>query len=591
MTTVTNAQVETKGRPIGQPEIDAFLREIARIAPWETWAEKLAMRKHPLPLQKLIPTAKVCPLFWSTTSTTRQETRKLLEWLASLRRRRHKREAPSDWNALVTEWLDDHRQQSTTVDDALCCLAWAHAMPRLALRTEAEVWAALFAKLVNEAIDVSTVDLDDASADQILLSQLMGTELPLTMAYSFPKIELCEGLAENGRRNLNEGLIELLDGEGIPHARVDGAWAALLGCWTRATYLDRKLKGTRVDKDARLQFEWLVRQSIRWSRSDGSLLLGDPFTDCRGLIEAALEAGGDQVDRELAMIQRGALSEDDSEYALPPAGEHSEWAEVALLRSDWSRRGIALAVNYGVQPLANELQVGGTTVWMGDMEPVISVDGQRLKTSGSWEQVCWFADDDVDYLELELTLQDGWRVQRQYLLAREEEFLFLADALIGTKPGSVEYRLEMPTEAPLDWIAEEQHTELQMVASKPLGWAMPLALCEWNSDRRAGVYDGNSLTMTRHGSALYAPIFYDLAPSRRRKPRTWRQLTVAESLEILPADVAVAYRVQSGSQQWAFYRSLGPAGNRTFLGQNITSEFVAGRFDEEGELDSLIEIE
>jgi hypothetical protein len=86
-------------------------------------------------------------------------------------------------------------------------------------------------------------------------------------------------------------------------------------------------------------------------------------------------------------------------------------------------------------------------------------------------------------------------------------------------------------------------------------------------------------------------MFFDLDPKRAKKQRTWRQLTVAEWMDIMPRDVAVGYRAQSGRAQWLFYRSLAPAGNRTLLGHNIAGEFTAGRFRSTGRYDEWIEIE
>jgi hypothetical protein len=81
-------------------------------------------------------------------------------------------------------------------------------------------------------------------------------------------------------------------------------------------------------------------------------------------------------------------------------------------------------------------------------------------------------------------------------------------------------------------------------------------------------------------------MLFDLDPQRSKKCRTWRRLTVSESLQALPRDAAVGFRAQSGSDQWLVYRSLGPAANRAVLGQNISSEFYAGRFKTE---DGLVE--
>jgi hypothetical protein len=100
-----------------------------------------------------------------------------------------------------------------------------------------------------------------------------------------------------------------------------------------------------------------------------------------------------------------------------------------------------------------------------------------------------------------------------------------------------------------------------------------------------------ALTHEAHGRALYCPLLIDLKNGRAQRERTWRQLTVAESMEVLPRDIAVGFRAQCGRHQWLFYRSIGTPGNRTVLGQNIAGEFCAGRFRTTGKLDEWIEIE
>ncbi len=576
---------------VGRAETEAFLAEIQRLAPWETWAAKLAGRKQPEPLHKLVPQAKGCPLLWSAPLNVSPRTRELLEWLYHLRRRKHKAESPSDWTLVVNEALEAWKATPTTIESALELLAWAHGLPRLAVRTTPEAWSALFAELVNVAQDAEgSVLTEDASAEEVLVFQLTAAELPLSLAYIFPKIELCAQLAELGRRALANALIGLLDGEGIPHARLSGQWRGLLGCWTRCFLMERRGKRGRVDKDARLQYEWLVRQSIRWRRSDGSLCLQD-YGRVDELLTAAVEIGGDPADRELLAIQQGKLAEDDSEYAVPRAGEHSEWAETAILRTNWSRRSPYLAMNFDAGNFHSELGVDGTTIWSGDTRPEVSINGHRLEYGGEWDELCWFSDDDVDYIELEIDLARDWRIQRQLLLAREDQFLFMADALLGPDAGQIDYRLELPTTPEMEWVLEDETTDVQLTASKPLGWIMPLALNEWRSDSRFGKFNGRVLHQTDTGRGLYAPLFLDLNPGRRRKARTWRSLTVAENLQLQPRDVAVAYRVQIGKEQWVMYRSLGPAGNRTFLGQNLTSEFLIARFDLDGEIENLVEIE
>ena len=85
---------------------------------------------------------------------------------------------------------------------------------------------------------------------------------------------------------------------------------------------------------------------------------------------------------------------------------------------------------------------------------------------------------------------------------------------------------------------------------------------------------------------FYCGLLLDLDPKRSKQCRTWRRLTISESLAVVPRDAAVGFRAQSGADQWLVYRSLGPAANRAVLGQNISSEFYAGRFKTE---DGLVE--
>ena len=66
---------------------------------------------------------------------------------------------------------------------------------------------------------------------------------------------------------------------------------------------------------------------------------------------------------------------------------------------------------------------------------------------------------------------------------------------------------------------------------------------------------------------------------------------MGENLAIQPPDVAVGYRVMVGRQQWLIYRSLAPAANRSLLGHNLVSGMLLARFDRQGEVESLVEIE
>ncbi len=227
----------------------------------------------------------------------------------------------------------------------------------------------------------------------------------------------------------------------------------------------------------------------------------------------------------------------------------------------------------------------------------LSLDGQQLSPQSPWEELCWISDDDVDYLELQQSFAEGVSIQRHLLFARDDAFVFFADAVLGEKAAAIEYRLALPLASEVTIEPAAETRELALVkGSRRRAVLLPLALSEWRGDRRQGelAHDAKSLQLSQSTASarnLFAPWFIDLAPNRQRRPVTWRQLTVAEDRQIQPHDAAVGYRVQVGNKHWLFYRSLIACGNRTVLGHNLVSEFLAARFDRGGVPETLIEIE
>jgi hypothetical protein len=197
-------------------------------------------------------------------------------------------------------------------------------------------------------------------------------------------------------------------------------------------------------------------------------------------------------------------------------------------------------------------------------------------------------------LELETKLTAGWRIQRQMMLARDDQILFLSDALLGEEPAAITYRSELQLARGVQFLPANETREGHLTARRAGALVLPLALPEWRSQSggelraRDGVLE---LTQSHQGRRLFAPLLFDLSPARLRKECTWRQLTVAEQLTIQPADAAVAFRAQVGKDQWTVYRSLAAKANRTFMGHNIVSECQIARFLPDGNAEVLLEVE
>ena len=561
---------------------------------WDTWSKHLARRTEPVALGDLLP-GRSWPLAWNLPDVLDgSDTAALIEALALLQKK--KRPADRSWQEQLEPWLAEAADATPTMAYALECLAIAHALPRLASRISPELWWELLAHLTQAEAGASQLSL----TKEPLTTEWLAGELPLTLSYLFPELRPCRDLRSGAHAALSKGLIDLLDGEGMPEASNLDLLRPLLACWTRCQAIGEHTKKNCWNGDADEQYQWLVTQALRLSRADGSQMFssGSAGAWCADLMRAALELGGDEADHAAGAEALPGLKQAGEQYAdyeMPAPGENSEWASVAVLRPDWSKSGERLALQYGDSHVQLELNCGRDMVLAGVWDFEVQFDGKRLRPTDEWEEVCWFSDDDIDCLELEISLDNDVRLQRQILMAREDRFLYLADVILGEVPGKIEYRARLPLGPGITWQAADETREGYLVSDKPRALVMPLALPEWRIDPRHGTLtaDGGTLTLRQiaHGRNLCCPLFFDLYPRRLTRPRTWRQLTVAESLKVQPHDVAVGYRIQCSSDQWMIYRSLAESASRSLLGQNISCELVIGRFDREGEVEEFLEIE
>jgi hypothetical protein len=479
-------------------------------------------------------------------------------------------------------------------------LACAYELPALAARLSKQLWWDLLGRLHQTALDAASLDLTASP----LLHQRLAGELPLALATLFPEIESCAELLPAARHALSAGMDELLDGEGTPHCRYLVIQQPLVACWTRARILGASRDENTWNDEAEAQYRFAVRQMLRLARRDGISLFSDLPVERRvsastaRFFAAAVNHSEDKENASTLRSFRGAglpkRQDNKSSHALA-AASHSEWGQVAVLRPSWKRSAPQLGIAYGVRALRAALQIGRDRLIAGDWRFTCLVNEQEATPVGDWEDLCWVSDDDVDYLELQIELTEGIRVQRQICLARKDRFLFIADAVLGNDLRSLRYSLHLPLGAGTTVAAATETREATLHARRPRAIVFPLSLPEWRTDRRGGELKNSDdviqLDQTASANSLYAPLWIDLAPNRHARSFTWRQLAVAEERQNVPRDVACGYRVQFGKEQWLVYRSLTPARNRTVMGHNLATEFLIARFDRDGSVKTLIEVE
>jgi len=571
---------------------------------WTRWRKHLAQRKQPL-LPSLTGTRGYEALLWGLpVGELATETETVLKQLTSLTSKKPakgKKKAPPVVGipALAASWLHSRAHDDVDVSLAVECLAWTHALPKLAAILDASQWLELLQSLLQVAEDAAAIDVQT----QPLLHQMAAGELALTLGCALPEIDAPRAAAKSAKAALSQGVTALLDGEGQLAAEHLDLARPLLACWTRAALLADAAGQRAFKADAQAAYEWYVRQSLRMMRRDGSQMLStNGHGDwSKSLFDAALQAGGDTTDRTLAKLSLPRKSAEKvsakAQRQLPEAATNSEWATMALLRSSWRPEAARLLLDYSRETIRSELFVDRNVIWSGACSPRIWVNGEPLQMTTPWEEICWHSDEDADYVEIEATFAGDWKCQRQFLLAHEDRVLLTSDAVLGPESATVEYACDWPIVPTLATLLEEETTECALAAGKSrVARALPLALPEWKCDgRRAGALteaDGAlRYSLRREGQRLYAPLWWDLDRGRLKYPYTWRQLSVGRHLEPVPLDEAVGYRVQLRMDQWMLYRSLAPQASRTVLGQNYFYEFVCGRFDRFGDVEPLIEVE
>jgi hypothetical protein len=502
--------------------------------------------------------------------------------------------------------LGELRSQKSELVDVLKFLALAYALPDLVVKMPGESWWKLAMGLHDLADEAQQHRVDwPADAQDVLRQQLLAGELPLVLGYLFPEVTALRELRNRARGTLSEALLELTDGEGLPHGRLLGVFGPLFACWTRARWLGERLTRGSWSRAAEVQYRWLVRHAIRLADADGRFV-GSPSeasasVRSKSLFTMALDLAGNKRDRAAAAatFSRHIVPKRRKFKVsrLPKPSLDSDWSGISVLSNGWSHSDVRLAVAYADEPIHIELAAGGERLMAGLWHFETTCDGRPVHVNGEWENLCWQSDKRCHLLELGLQLSNGLRLERQIVLSHKDRVLYMADMVIAADRTArqIRHSVHFPLAPNCHWQPERETRDGLLTRAGMQAAVLPLALPEWRADPRGGTLEEANgqlvLTQESTGCALCCPVFFDFNFKRAGKERTWRQLTVAEWMEIVPRDVAVGFRAQAGRDQWLFYRSLAPAGNRTLLGQNIAGEFTAGRFHSDGEYDEWIEIE
>ncbi|MCE9548216.1 MAG: hypothetical protein K8T25_22315 [Planctomycetia bacterium] len=594
-------------------------RDVARAADrqdgakaWQHWKRHLATRTLELSPHASGRSEKLSPLFWGIASLGEVVgSERLLSILH--RAARGKKKAGKEAVPLLATWLARADVMTIGAGEALECLAWAYALPALAESLPQDEWWDLLRQLLDVVTRAARLEAHHDPHHDPLVSQLIGTELPLVLSTLFPEILNCRRLRKPARALLQNDIARMASPSGLPTTLHFSLLHPLVASWTRSL----AVVGLRREKQAHevtlRQFGEILVEALRWTRADGMPLFADAASTpddpavavpgARNKYATALAAFWDAAvaidgSASLRRLLRACQADRPRRRGkpLPLAGNSSETIGTAIVRSDWSRGAAVLGLIFksptcGIDFLLNKVPMLRGT-WEFELRRGNHVVAPR--PDARWEETCWETSGKAQYLEWQLELEHGLRIERSALLAPKDEFLLLADTVVGPEGMPIDYFGRLPLARGAEVKPADETREVKIACDGVSVRVLPLELPEWRSDPRGGRLESVGQRLEHRisgpGGSLNAPLLIDLSPRRRKQPLTWRQLTVAESRLVMPRDVAVGYRVEIGDWQWLIYRSVSRLGNRTVLGQNLSSELVIGRFNRDGSLDTLMEI-
>ncbi len=532
------------------------------------------------------------------------------------------------WNALSGLATDQNsaKKEIATVDFAAGCRSfteliqgglmcpldvasaslWAAAMPGLIDHLPQQQWWELLSALQQYRDSV----LQRFSPDS-LSCLMIGGELGLTLSWRLTDLPSCSRLQKSSLECLSQWCER--EEESISTAIRGGVNARLaLAALIRSKKIvqkttRRKFKQRHAHAAAGLA-SWVVAMTTHTGGAVGSDANRSEVADdlrADGLLPEAVgcdpETLQPALDGVLGKPQRsGRLA---WEICLPESFQHSADAKIALLMPQWDVRRGRTYVDYGDREMSIELFGGKSVVLQGACQTSIEVDNETQQPIDDWVATCEYTDDDVHYFEIEQPWSGGIVLQRQIMVIRDDRCVLLADSVLPSEvvrqPNPdciIHYRNRLPLAKSMQLDFAPDTREAFFSDGRRRGLVIPLSTCEWRmgkSDADLITTDDQYLLHSTSGRGrLFAPLWFDFQRSRFKRNRTWRQLTVAHDLRIVPREEAVAYRIQIGVEQWMLYRSLANQVTRSVLGKHLVADFFAARFDlSDGSFEELVTVD
>jgi hypothetical protein len=495
---------------------------------------------------------------------------------------------------------------------ALACAGWIHALPEVGRDIPPALWL--------EVLQCALTQVDRAWAqgpvDGIFPWIVWSCEVPLALAKQLSHLGGKDRIVSETLNRIALMLEDSSDSSQPFMERGGQNLRALLACIVRCRWSADALGARKWYPPQRKALGKLALATLALCDAEGRQLLFDrDDTLCdedfwvainhlagqnKKLRLATSCALPDRIGKSLGEKSAKLRKESTLDVTLPKHSQYWEKNSIVTMRRSWRDQGNRVAVDFSSDVIwLDVMGEDGQRILSGDWDVQVTRNKTPIQLDVSWQEVCWFSDDDVDYLELECGVEDVCKIQRQIMLMREEGIVFFADALIAENPEEWSLQSTWTAVDDIRFETEAKTNEGKLlrtgVEDTTVALLLPVAIPEWRRSPSHGKLTFSESTLSVQCSAnaktLYSPLVMSLRGASKNQSYTWRQLTIAEELQIVPREVAEAYRVQINHDQWVFYRSLSPCTRRTVMGLHLNTEFYAGRFTKaDGEFEPIVEV-
>jgi hypothetical protein len=452
---------------------------------------------------------------------------------------------------------------------------------------------------------------DDVPADVEVLFQ---AEIPWLLSLIFSDVKGSHDLAKSAKATMARSLEQGTDGDGTPHPGLLARLPFWLGSMNRILLGARLFETKLLDASQKTRLGQLLRHAISMSRSDGQIVLSQvPQTTWLSILcQTADELNWDATTPSYILLHdmargsksvtkgsadpKNAKGKSEAKGALPST--QTDWGKMAHLRTAWSANADLFSISYENSVPRIEFSPRGKLAFRGGWETKLVVDGKPVALNDEWGCSCWYADEEVDYLELQMNIEGSTpaRINRMVFLSRDQQILIVADAVHLQNEAEVDYTSSWTSEIDFKPVTEQKTRRYSLESGNTQMHVLPMFVPLEKIEKAHGTLDYHKRTLSwsvrRRAKRMFVPILLDWNPARRGKEPEWKQLTIAEDAKPLPDHIASARLATLGKKHLIIYHSMVPGRfGRSVMGHHTHHETVIGEFQKDGTLRPLVHIE